>query len=105
MKNLLSIAGTDPTGGAGIQTDLKTFEAHGEYGMAVIAAVVAQNTFHVHRNAGHARRSWSASRSNASLRTSVRTRSKSACSMTPKSFTRSRSVCVRTTRRTSCSTR
>ena len=47
MKNLLSIAGTDPTGGAGIQTDLKTFEAHGEYGMAVIAAVVAQNTFHV----------------------------------------------------------
>ena len=47
MKNLLSIAGTDPTGGAGIQTALKTFEAHGEYGMAVIAAVVAQNTFHV----------------------------------------------------------
>ena len=47
MKNVLSIAGTDPTGGAGIQTDLKTFEAHGVYGMAVISAVVAQNTFHV----------------------------------------------------------
>lgn len=45
MKNVLSIAGTDPTGGAGIQTDLKTFEAHGVYGMAVISAVVAQNTF------------------------------------------------------------
>ena len=47
MKNVLSIAGTDPTGGAGMQTDLKTFEAHGVYGMAVIYAVVAQNTFHV----------------------------------------------------------
>ena len=47
MKNVLSIAGTDPTGGAGIQTDLKTFEAHGVYGMTVISAVVAQNTFHV----------------------------------------------------------
>lgn len=47
MKNVLSIAGTDPTGGAGIQTDLKTFEAHGVYGMAIISAVVAQNTFHV----------------------------------------------------------
>ena len=47
MKNVLSIAGTDPTGGAGIRTDLKTFEAHGVYGMAVISAVVAQNTFHV----------------------------------------------------------
>lgn len=52
MKNVLSIAGTDPTGGAGIQTDLKTFEAHGVYGMAVISAVVAQNTFHGDRHAG-----------------------------------------------------
>ena len=33
MKTVLSIAGTDPTGGAGIQTDLKTFEAFGLYGM------------------------------------------------------------------------
>ena len=29
MKTVLSIAGTDPTGGAGIQADLKTIEAHG----------------------------------------------------------------------------
>ena len=36
MKTVLSIAGTDPTGGAGIQTDLKTFEAFGVYGIAVI---------------------------------------------------------------------
>ena len=42
MKTVLSIAGTDPTGGAGIQTDLKTFEAFGVYGMAVITVVCAQ---------------------------------------------------------------
>ncbi len=44
IPNLLSIAGTDPTGGAGIQTDLKVFGALGAYGMAVITAVIAQNT-------------------------------------------------------------
>jgi hydroxymethylpyrimidine/phosphomethylpyrimidine kinase len=44
MKHLLSIAGTDPSGGAGAQADLKTFCAHGCYGMNVITAVVAQNT-------------------------------------------------------------
>lgn len=41
---VLSIAGTDPTGGAGIQADLKSFAAHGAYGMAVVTALVAQNT-------------------------------------------------------------
>ena len=40
----LSIAGTDPTGGAGVQADLKAFAAHGAYGMAVVTALVAQNT-------------------------------------------------------------
>ena len=40
MKTVLSIAGTDPTGGAGIQTDLKTFEAFGVYGIAVITVVL-----------------------------------------------------------------
>ncbi|WP_230492574.1 bifunctional hydroxymethylpyrimidine kinase/phosphomethylpyrimidine kinase [Martelella alba] len=42
--NLLSIAGTDPSGGAGIQADLKTFSALGGYGATVITALVAQNT-------------------------------------------------------------
>ena len=42
--NLLSIAGTDPSGGAGIQADLKTFSALGGYGASVITALVAQNT-------------------------------------------------------------
>ncbi|RWX03832.1 bifunctional hydroxymethylpyrimidine kinase/phosphomethylpyrimidine kinase [Flavobacterium cerinum] len=41
---VLTIAGTDPTGGAGIQADLKTFSALGCYGMSVITALVAQNT-------------------------------------------------------------
>ncbi len=44
MKKLLTIAGTDPSGGAGIQADLKTFAAHKVYGMSVITSVVAQNT-------------------------------------------------------------
>lgn len=42
--NLLTIAGTDPSGGAGIQADLKTFSALGGYGASVITALVAQNT-------------------------------------------------------------
>lgn len=41
---VLSIAGTDPSGGAGIQADLKTIGALGGYGMAVVTALVAQNT-------------------------------------------------------------
>lgn len=44
IANVLSIAGTDPTGGAGIQADLKSFSALGSYGMSVVTAVVAQNT-------------------------------------------------------------
>ena len=44
IPNILSIAGTDPTGGAGIHADIKTFSALGAYAMAAITAVVAQNT-------------------------------------------------------------
>ncbi|RRZ94582.1 bifunctional hydroxymethylpyrimidine kinase/phosphomethylpyrimidine kinase [Erwinia sp. 198] len=42
--NALTIAGTDPSGGAGIQADLKTFSALEAYGTSVITALVAQNT-------------------------------------------------------------
>ena len=44
MKKLLTIAGSDSIGGAGIQADIKTFCAHGCYAMSVITAVTAQNT-------------------------------------------------------------
>ncbi|WP_211251118.1 bifunctional hydroxymethylpyrimidine kinase/phosphomethylpyrimidine kinase [Stenoxybacter acetivorans] len=44
IKKVLTIAGSDCSGGAGIQADLKTFSAHGTYGMSVITSVVAENT-------------------------------------------------------------
>jgi hydroxymethylpyrimidine/phosphomethylpyrimidine kinase len=47
IPRVLSIAGTDPTGGAGIQADLKSIAANGGYGMAVVTALVAQNTMGV----------------------------------------------------------
>ena len=47
MKKVLSIAGSDCSGGAGIQADLKTFSAYGVFGMSVIVSVVAENTSRV----------------------------------------------------------
>lgn len=46
-KKVLTIAGSDCSGGAGIQADLKTFAAHGVYGMSAIVSVVAENTSRV----------------------------------------------------------
>ncbi|MGV3033307.1 bifunctional hydroxymethylpyrimidine kinase/phosphomethylpyrimidine kinase, partial [Staphylococcus chromogenes] len=60
MKSLniaLTIAGTDPSGGAGVMADLKSFHACGVYGMATITSIVAQNSLgvqHIH----HLEPSW-----------------------------------------------
>lgn len=44
MKKVLTIAGSDSSGGAGVQADLKTMLANGVYGMSAITALTAQNT-------------------------------------------------------------
>ena len=44
MKKVLSIAGSDCSGGAGIQADIKTISAHGMYAMSAVTALTAQNT-------------------------------------------------------------
>ena len=44
MRTALTIAGSDPSGGAGVQGDLKTFAAHQVYGLSAVTAVTAQNT-------------------------------------------------------------
>ena len=44
IPNALTIAGIDPSGGAGIYADLKSFSALGAYGTGVVAALTAQNT-------------------------------------------------------------
>lgn len=47
LKTALTIAGSDCSGGAGIQADLKTFSANGVFGMSVITSIVAENTSRV----------------------------------------------------------
>lgn len=44
IANVLSVAGSDPSGGAGVQADLKAISANGAYGMAALTALTAQNT-------------------------------------------------------------
>ncbi len=46
-KKVMTVAGSDCSGGAGIQADLKTMTAHGVYGMSVITAITVQNTMGV----------------------------------------------------------
>jgi hydroxymethylpyrimidine/phosphomethylpyrimidine kinase len=56
MKTALSIAGSDCSGGAGIQADLKTMTLNGVYAMSAITALTAQNTTGVHGDpGGHSR--------------------------------------------------
>jgi hydroxymethylpyrimidine/phosphomethylpyrimidine kinase len=44
MKTALTIAGSDPTGGAGLQADIRVFNHFGVYGLSVVSALTAQNT-------------------------------------------------------------
>ena len=48
MKKVLTIAGSDSSGGAGIQADIKTITMHGVYAMSALTALTAQNTTGVH---------------------------------------------------------
>jgi len=49
MKKALSIAASDPTGGAGLQADLQVFRHYGVHGMGVVTALTVQDTTRVHR--------------------------------------------------------
>ena len=81
MKHVLSIAGTDPSGGAGAAADCKTFCAHGCFALNVITAVVSQNTQGV-RGIWTSRRNSSLRRSMRSLKISTSMPSKSVWSAT-----------------------
>ena len=50
MKTALTIAGSDSSGGAGIQADIKTMTVNGVYAMSAITALTAQNTWRVDHN-------------------------------------------------------
>lgn len=47
MKTALTIAGSDPTGGAGLQADIRVFSHFGVYGLSAVSALTAQNTYEV----------------------------------------------------------
>jgi hydroxymethylpyrimidine/phosphomethylpyrimidine kinase len=49
VRIALSIAGSDPTGGGGLQADLQVFRAHGVHGAGVVTALTVQDTQRVHR--------------------------------------------------------
>ena len=48
IPKALTVAGSDSSGGAGIQADLKTFTVLGVYGMSAITSITVQNTVGVH---------------------------------------------------------
>ena len=50
MKTALTIAGSDSSGGAGIQADIKTMMANRVYAMSAVTALTAQNTMGVYNN-------------------------------------------------------
>jgi len=50
MPTALTIAGSDPTGGAGLQADLGVFRSHGVHGLAVVTALTVQDTGRVHQS-------------------------------------------------------
>jgi hydroxymethylpyrimidine/phosphomethylpyrimidine kinase len=47
MKTVLAIAGSDPTGGAGLQADIRVFNHFGVYGLSAVSALTAQNSYEV----------------------------------------------------------
>ena len=78
MKTALTIAGSDSSGGAGIQADIKTMTANGVYAMSAITALTAQNTTGVDQAFLKPPRNFWRRRSTPFSPTSTRTPSRSA---------------------------
>ena len=94
LKVALTIAGSDSSGGAGIQADLKTFTAFGVFGASAITALTAQNTVGV-RSVADLEPGFVAAQIDAVMDDLPVAAAKTGCSRVPRLSTRWHNACAR----------